>query len=131
MAQVGVNNEAVAVGPGQVVEPGDKEKVMADTLATLATLASLVNGDEKMDINSAMLKMEESGASRDIQHVELVVKDQVGGEKGVEVKEGGGSILEQVKDVEVVVSQPDAIPRRRYCTCMCLQADRKRRRRRT
>ena len=109
VAQVGVNNEAVAVEPGQVAEPGDEEKVMADTLATLATLASLVNGDEKMDINSAMLKMEESGASRDIQHVELVVKDQVGGEKGLEVKEGGGSILEQVKDVEVVVSQPGEV----------------------
>merc|ERR1719400_1143686 len=109
MAQVGVNNEAVAVGPGQVVEPGDKEKVMADTLATLATLASLVNGDEKMDINSAMLKMQPEGFSqeesvtRDIQHVELLMDNHV---QGVAVKAGNGGILEQVRDVEVVVSQP-------------------------
>ena len=111
VAPVSSGNELVSVD-GTGVVGGDEERVMADTLATLATLASLVNGDEKMDINSAMLKMQPEGFSqeesgtKDIQHVELVMNNHAdGGEKlhGVEVK--GGGILEQVRDVEVVVSQ--------------------------
>ena len=116
VAPVSSSNEAVSVEQAAAVG-GDEERVMADTLATLATLASLVNGDEKMDINSAMLKMQPEGFSqeesvtRDIQHVELLMDNHVDGEQlqGVEVKAGNGGILEQVRDVEVVVSQPGEV----------------------
>merc|ERR1719151_377425 len=95
VAPVSSSNEAVSVEQAAAVG-GDEERVMADTLATLATLASLVNGDEKMDINSAMLKMQPEGFSqeesvtRDIQHVELLMDNHVDGEQlqGVEVKAG-------------------------------------------
>ena len=106
---VSSSSEAVSVEQTGAVG-GDEERVMADTLATLATLASLVNGDEKIDINSAMLKMQPEGFSqeesgtRDIQHVELVMSNHADGEKG-----GNGGILEQVRDVEVVVSQPGEV----------------------
>ena len=116
VAPTSSGNEGVSVDATDVVGR-DEERVMADTLATLATLASLVNGDEKMDINSAMLKMQPEGFSqeesgtRDIQHVELVMNNQADGDgekvEGVEVK--GGGILEQVRDVEVVVSQPGEV----------------------
>ena len=117
VATVSSNNEAVGVEPTGVAG-GNEERVMADTLATLATLASLVNGDEKMDINSAMLKMQPEGvsqeesAARNIQHVELLMDNHVDEEKlqgVVEVKEGNGGILEQVRDLEVVVSQPGEV----------------------
>ena len=107
----------VAPVVNETVEPvpavaGTEERVMADTadtLATLATLASLVNGDEKMDINSAMLRMQPEGFSqevtgpRNIQHVELVMNDQLESKK---LPGDVGGILEQVRDVEVVVSRP-------------------------
>ena len=42
-------------------ETNMESRVMADTLATLATLASLVNGDEKLDLKRAMMEMQPEG----------------------------------------------------------------------
>ena len=86
-----------------------ESRVMADTLATLATLASLVNGDETMDINSAMAKMQpEAAASGEVQDVELILTEDVataenGQQEGGD-KVGEDGILEQVQDVEIVVN---------------------------
>ena len=47
-------------------ETNMESRVMADTLATLATLASLVNGDEKLDLKRAMMEMQPEGFAEEM-----------------------------------------------------------------